>query len=227
MDQVRLNTIAIFVFVLTCSVLLGPWLNISPALPALAIVSVLGLVTFDALGFQGKGVTLFLDSFAQRSPVYKERILRHEAGHFLVAHLLEVPLTGYTLSAWEALKQGYPGQGGVMFDSPELERGNLSATLLDRYCTVWMAGGAAESLVYGTVEGGEDDLQKLRSTLTHLRLEWKSKQRSAVLQARDLLQSHWSAYEALVEAMAQRASTAECCQVIEHHRQETPAPSTF
>lgn len=215
MGQVALNLAAVLVFVLTLSILLGPLLSISPTIPAVATLGVLGFVTLDSLGLQGKGVTLLLDGFAQRSPLYRERILRHEAGHFLVAHLLGIPVTGYTLSAWEALRQGHPGQGGVMFDGSQLTL-PLPAQLLDRYCTVWMAGGVAESLTYDRVEGGSDDLQKLRSVLTQ-RQDWRQQERSSVLQARALLQKHWSTYEVLVEAMKRRASVGECVQAIDCH----------
>lgn len=219
MGQIALNLVAVLVFALTCSILLGPLLSISPTIPAVATLGVLGFVTFDSLSLQGRGVTLLLDGFAQRSPLYRERILRHEAGHFLVAHLLGIPVTGYTLSAWEALRQGQPGQGGVMIDGPLTSAllAQLPAQLLDRYCTVWMAGGVAESLTYEQVEGGNDDLQKLRSVLTQLGQDWQQQERSSVLQARVLLQKHWSTYEALVEAMQRRASVGECVQSIDRH----------
>ncbi len=97
-------------------------------------------------------------------------MVRHEGGHFLVAYLLEIPITGYTLSPWEAFQQGQPGVGGVSICDAELasqiEVGKLSAQLFDRYCAVWMAGGVAETLVYSNAEGGADDLQKLRSIWT-------------------------------------------------------------
>lgn len=214
MGQIALNLVAVLVFVLTLSILLGPLLSIPPTIPAVATLGVLGFVTLDSLGLQGKGITLLLDGFAQRSPLYRERILRHEAGHFLVAHLLGIPVTGYTLSAWEALRQGHPGQGVMIDDQLTLA---LPAQLLDRYCTVWMAGGVAESLTYDRVEGGNDDLQKLRSVLTQLRQDWRQQERSSVLQARALLHKHWSTYEALVEAMQRRASVGECVQAIDCH----------
>lgn len=218
MNPIAFNLVAILIFAITISILLGPLLHISPAVPALATVSILGFTTLDALGFQGKGFTLLLDWFAQRSPLHRARTVRHEAGHFLAAHLLQIPITGYTLTAWEAVRQGYPGQGGVVFDSGDVEAGTLSAQLLDRYCIVWMAGGVAESLVYDTVEGSNDDLLKLRTVLTRLRQEWQPKQQWAILQARKLVGENWSAYEALVEAMERRASVSECAQVIDQHR---------
>lgn len=222
MSQTSLNLIAISIFTITLSTLLGPLFNLSPTIPAIATFSLLGLATLDNFGFGGKGGNLLLDTLASFSPQHRDRIIRHEAGHFLVAHLMGIPVTGYTLSAWEALKQKQPGLGGVSFDDQELAsqlaKGSISAQMLDRYCTVWMAGGVAEDLVYSNTEGGADDLQKIKTVLTPLGFSataQEQKQRFAALQARTLLQNNWSAYEALVNTMKQRADVAECCQAIE------------
>jgi len=215
MNQIGLNTVAILIFGLTLSVLLGPWLQIPPILPAGAVFLGLGAFTMDTLGFQGRGTTLLLDWLAQRSPAYRQRVLHHEAGHFLAARLLEIPVTGYTLSAWENLQQGQAGQGGVSFAPLETE--SLTPQLLDRYCTVWMAGAAAEFLVYDSVEGGDEDRQKLRSLMASLRQEWQQKERWAGLQAKTLLEENWQAYEALVEAMGKRMPVQDCCRMLEQH----------
>jgi hypothetical protein len=221
MSQTALNLIAISIFLMTLSVLLGPLLNISPTVPAIATFTILGIATFDSFSLQGKGGSIVLDWIAGFSPEHRDRIIHHEAGHFLVAHLLGIPVTGYTLSAWEAWKQGQPGQGGVSFDDGELasqlEVGKISAQILDRYCTVWMAGIAAENLVFQNAEGGSDDRRKLAEVLTNLRFSansFQQKQRLHALQAKTMLQENWSSYEALVKAMRDRASVAECQRLI-------------
>lgn len=221
MSQTALNLIAISIFFMTLSALLGPLLNISPTLPAIATFTILGIATFDSFSLQGKGGSLLLDWIAGFSRSHRDRIIHHEAGHFLVAHLLGIPVTGYTLSAWEAWKQGQPGQGGVSFDdgelAAELELGKISAQILDRYCTVWMAGIAAENLVFQNAEGGADDRLKLAEVLTKLGFSGiitQQKQRFHALQAKTLLQENWSSYQALVTAMQQRASVADCQKVI-------------
>ena len=221
MSKTALNLIAISVFLMTLSVLLGPLFNLSPTVPALTTFAVLGIATFDNFGFQGKGGNLFLDWIAGFSSEHRERILHHEAGHFLVAFVLNIPVLGYTLSAWEALKQKQPGLGGVSFDDGELaaqlEQGKIGAQILDRYCTIWMAGIAAETLVFKNAEGGTDDRGKLAKVLTSLgfsRSACDQKQRQAALQAKTLLQENWTAYQALVNAMRQRATVAECQSAI-------------
>ena len=220
MQQTALNLIAIGVFALTLLSLLGPLLNISPAIPAIATFGILSIVTLDSLSWQGKGVTLLLNSLASASPEYRQRIIRHEAGHFLVAYLLNISITGYVLSAWEAFRQGQPGQGGVTFAEPNLTT-PVPQIFIQQYCTVWMAGIAAETLVYGSAEGGAEDRQKLQGVLASLKRpasESLQQERFCTLQAKTMIQEHWAAYEALVTAMEQRTPVAECCQLIEQHR---------
>ena len=220
MGQVAINLIAICVFAMTISTLLGPLFNISPTIPAIATFTVLGIATIDNFGWEGKGGNLVLDWIARFSPQYRERIVHHEAGHFLVACLLGVPVTDYTLSAWEALQKNQPGQGGVSFDDRELasqlETGKIGAQMLDRYCTVLMAGIAAEKLVYDQVRGGVDDKSKLNAILNALGfspINSQQKFRFYVLQAKTLIQENWSNYQNLAEAMHQKKSVSECLEI--------------
>jgi hypothetical protein len=228
MSQTAINLTAIAIFLMTLSTLLGPLFHLSPTLPALATFMILGVVTVDAYSFQGQGGNLILDWIAGFSREHRERVLHHEAGHFLVAYLLEIPVSGYTLSAWEALKQKQSGQGGVNFNDVELtsqlEQGRISAQILDRYCTIWMAGIAAETLVYQNAEGGVDDQSKLRGVLASLgfsKSACEQKQRFCALQAKTLLQDNWTAYQALVNVMRQRASVVECQDAISSYKEET------
>jgi ATP-dependent Zn protease len=206
---------------MTFSSLLGPLIHLSPTIPALATVTFLGIATLDNFSFQGKGGTIVLDFVARFSPEYKERILHHEAGHFLVAHLLEIPVTGYTLSAWEAWKKGQPGQGGITLEDGELtaqiEKGQITAQMLDRYCTIWMAGIAAETLVFNSSEGGNDDKSKLIEILRVIGFSeagYQQKQRFHLLQSKTLIQENWESYQALVAAMRERVSVEECKKAI-------------
>jgi hypothetical protein len=221
MERTALNLIAITVFSITLSVFLTPLLPISPFIPAFATISLLGLATVDTLTFNSRGVTLLLDTLSPAQ--HRQRILHHEAGHFLVAYLLGISITGYSLTAWEAWKQGQEGVGGVRFDTTNLERKVKNfqdfPAFLERFCTVWMAGIAAETFVYGQAEGGDSDRLQLRSALKLAGLPETSheqKERWSLLQAKTLLEKHQEAYEALVAAMERRALVEECCQVISH-----------
>ena len=223
MNQLSLNLVAITIFTFVLSSLLGPLIHLSPAVPAIAAFGLLGLATVDTLGLQGRGSAVLLDWLAGFSPEHRLRVIRHEAGHFLLAHHFDIPVTGYTLSAWEALRNGLPGYGGVNFDAGAIERaieqGQLSAQLLDRYFIVWMAGIAAETVVYGNAEGGADDRQTLRllwGRSQRSRQEGEQKLQWALLQAKMILQAKEPTYNALVEAMQRRAPIEECYQVLNH-----------
>ena len=222
MQQTSLNIIAIAIFVMTISTILGPILNISPTIPAVTTFGIMGLATIDTLSWNNKGATLFLDLFVTSEQ--RQRVLYHEAGHFLTAYFLGIPVTEYSLTAWEAFKQGHYGQGGVVFDSEEaisktLSKKDLPLTL-DRLCTVWMAGIAAEKLVYDKAEGGSEDCQQLRIALNMAGLPtsvYGQKERWGQLQATSLLERHQQAFESLVIAMEARKSVAECCQIIQEN----------
>ncbi len=222
MSQLSINLAAIAVFVTTFSVLLGPLVNLSPTIPAVATFTLLGLATVDSFTWQGQGGTLILDWLARMtSAEHRERIIKHEAGHFLVAYLLDIPISSYALNAWEAFQQRQAAQGGVQFDdrqlNEQLQKGQITAQMLDRYCTVWMAGIAAETIAYDNATGGAEDRLKLQAVLSQINtpINAQLKARWAALQARTLIEANLKAYEALVTAMEQRASVAECQKMIQ------------
>ncbi|MEM1239124.1 MAG: ATP-dependent Zn protease [Cyanobacteria bacterium P01_H01_bin.26] len=226
MSPITLNIIAISVFSVTMLILLGPLLSISPEGLATVTAALLGLVSLDQLGWQGRGGTLLVDWLSQRSPEYCDRIVRHEAGHFLTAYLLGIPIDNYTLTAWETLKIGMGGNGGVIFKTDDIDQavevGKISQQQIDRYCTVWMAGIAAEELTYGSAQGGRDDRLKLNLLWQQINrplAEVPLKQRWSMLQAKTLIEKQPDAYDALIDAMAERRPVEECCELIEQHLQ--------
>lgn len=215
--QISLNLVAICVFGMTISSLVAPLINISSTVPIAIIFAIVVGSTVDNFFLNSTLATLVLDGIAGTKPAYRQRIVHHEAGHFLVAYLLGIPITGYTLSAWESVKQGLSAQGGVMFAPPPVE---ISTQLLQQYCTVWMAGIAAEKLIYDRSEGGSEDRQKLRSILFIAGKQQQDivqQENSAKLQAKTLIQTHWEAYQALVTAMGNRTAVADCCHEIDAH----------
>ena len=225
MPQTALNLIAIGVFIMTMTSLLGPIFGIPPVVPAALTFGILALATADTLSWNSRGVSLLLDLFA--SGEQRQRIINHEAGHFLTAYFLGIPITGYTLTAWEVMRQGQLGRGGVAFETEALTTRpfNLQEMrlTLDRFCTVWMAGIAAEKMVYGDAQGGAEDRASIQKALNMAGLSESAapqKQRWAQLQATNLLTRHQKSYEALVEAMEQRFSVEECYAVIQQHCDE-------
>lgn len=230
MSNVTLNLIAISVFSVTMLILLGPLLSISPEGLAIVTAALLGMLAIDQLGWQGRGGSLLVDWLSQRSPEYCDRIVRHEAGHFLTAYLLGIPIDAYTLTAWETLQAGVDGNGGVVFKTDDIDRaiqiGKISQREIDRYCTVWMAGIAAEEITYGSAQGGRDDRLKLNLLWQQMNrplAEVPLKQRWSMLQAKTLIEKEADAYDALITAMAERRPVQECCELIEQHLQSAEA----
>lgn len=219
-EEVGLNLLAIIVFVITILTLVGPVFHIPATIPAAITFLLLGLVTVDTLAWKNRGTNLLLNSLA--FPQQKERIIYHEAGHFLAAYLYQIPISAYTLSPWEALKNGQQGAAGVVFDfRPFLDKTKYDLrdliVQIERISVVLMAGIAAEDVVYNNNFGGEDDLRQMVSIYQNLGLEinqFKLKQRMALLKAKNLIKEHFSAYLALVDAMKKRLPVAECQEII-------------
>jgi hypothetical protein len=217
--QISLNLIAICVFGMTLSSLVAPLFEMSSTIPLAVIFGILVIGTLDSFLLKSKISTLLLDSIAGLDPVYRQRIIHHEAGHFLVAYILDIPVTGYSLTAWEALKQGRSAQGGVMF--APLENNRISAELLQRYCTVWMAGIAAEKIIYNRAEGGSEDRQKVRSVMTIVgkpSQEITHQENLASIRAKSILETHQEAYQALVKAMTDRTSIQDCYHLLQQFK---------
>ncbi|MCS7226841.1 MAG: hypothetical protein NZ821_07615 [Gloeomargarita sp. SKYB31] len=202
------NLVAVVVFGLTLAALVGPWWHLSPAWVASTTLVLLGLATADAWLWQSQGLTFLLGLWPS------ERVLHHEAGHFLVAHLMGIPIEDYTLDSWSSWRRGYPPtEAGVQF-------GTVPLSLWPRCPVVWMAGVAAEEWLYGDARGGVlDQEQALRHLEGFPPAERPWRLRLAQREAQVLLQNHAAAYWALVEAMRQRKSVAECVATIEQHLQ--------
>ncbi|NER79660.1 MAG: ATP-dependent Zn protease [Leptolyngbya sp. SIO1D8] len=222
MGQLTLNLVAIAIFLVTMTTLLGPLLQIPQAVPVAAITTILSLAIVDQASWNGTVGNLLINSLTRLSGEERQRVLHHEAGHFLVAYLLDIPVTDYTLNAWDAWKKGLPGLGGVQFDTVALEEplstGQIPVQVLNRYCTVWMAGIAAEKKIYGQAQGGQDDRQKFSILWQQLQRplqEGQMRQRWAIIQAQNLLDKHTTAYETLVTAMAEETPVDDCLALLQ------------
>lgn len=125
-------------------------------------------------------------------PELNERVLRHEAGHFLCAYLLGCPVVACVLSGWEALGDVRFGgsdsggglisgaNGGTMFFDPvltdEIERmgdskgpgSSVSQSSIDRLSVIVMGGIAAEAIHFGRANGGSGDKNFLEQFLASL-----------------------------------------------------------
>eukprot|EP00271_Cylindrocystis_brebissonii_P015483 TRINITY_DN38391_c0_g1_i1.p1 TRINITY_DN38391_c0_g1~~TRINITY_DN38391_c0_g1_i1.p1 ORF type:complete len:650 (+),score=92.15 TRINITY_DN38391_c0_g1_i1:228-2177(+) len=198
------------------SALVNNGVEVRPLLVVLA-----GLAIADATYLGGTGFVQLLSSVWKP---YRRRILVHEAGHVLVAYLLGCPVRGVVLGASEAIRSGIQGQAGTQFWDgaleQELQEGRLLGATIDRYCIVLFAGIAAEALVYGKAEGGENDENLFKTVVGQLQPVWSpakisNQARWAVAQALLLLRAQQRAHEAVVLALERGAQMGEIAAAIE------------
>jgi hypothetical protein len=169
-----------------------------------------------AVGSTAPGLLqVFTDKFQTVFPDYRERVLKHEAGHFLVSYLLGVPVTGYALEI---------GKEHVSFAEASLQQRLIERKLtdaeIDQLSVMSMSGVAAEAQTYEEVIGQTQDLFDLQRILkrSETKLGNQAQQnmtRWAVYQAASALRKHMAEYEALMAAMKRGAPVAECVQAIE------------
>mmetsp|Transcript_16372 Transcript_16372/g.21428 ORF Transcript_16372/g.21428 Transcript_16372/m.21428 type:complete len:545 (-) Transcript_16372:216-1850(-) len=195
------------------------------------VLSTLLLVSLDRFALNGATFETILKLF---SPGVQNKILRHEAGHFLAAYLLGCPVEGIVLSAWAALKDKRFGQrqisAGTSFFDPELsqqinKRQAVTRSAVDRYSIIVMAGIAAEADNYGIADGGAGDEMALVAFLSQLNANsaktgWNSdtirnQARWGALQAVLALREYKPAYDALVDALEHGGTLGDCIFAIE------------
>lgn len=180
-------------------------------------------------------------------PEYNNKILRHEAGHFLIAYLLGCPVEGCVLNSWEALADARFGgkrttvSAGTSFFDPDLSdeingRKPVSRSSVDRYSIIVMAGIAAEAINFGRADGGAGDEAALITFLSNLNpksggaVTWdlqgiKNQARWGALQSTLLLKEYKPSYDALVEALERGGDLGECVYAIENAAKEKGLPS--
>ncbi|XP_004494650.1 uncharacterized protein [Cicer arietinum] len=189
-------------------------------------LGLLFLWTFDLVSFGGGLGSLVVDTIGHSlSQKYHNRVIQHEAGHFLIAYLVGILPKGYTVSSLDALmKEGSLNiQAGTAFVDfefvEEVNAGKVSATTLNKFSCIALAGVCTEYLIYGFSEGGLDDIRKLDSLLNGLGFTQKkadSQVRWSVLNTILLLRRHETARAKLAEAMSKGSSIGSCIDIIEN-----------
>ncbi|KAG6701524.1 hypothetical protein I3842_08G169400 [Carya illinoinensis] len=128
------------------------------------------------------------------------------------------------LAAWNVL--GFSPQQVLYFSLgllflwtlDSVNAGKVSATTLNRFLCIALAGVAAEYLLYGIAEGGLADINKLDMLLKSLAFTQKkadSQVRWSVLNTVLLLRRHELARAKLAEAMSMGKSVGNCIGIIE------------
>lgn len=181
--------------------------------------STLLLILADRLAGSGR---LLRAASLVLSPERREVVLRHEAGHFLVAHLLGCPVQACRISPWEyLLSLGTGAPAGTVFFSSALcgaAAEDAEERAIDVASVVLMAGIAAEAASLGKASlGGASDEAALRALLE--RHGQKHGQQHAVAGGGGLVgESHaWSREEAAARATA-RWAVANAVLLIAGHR---------
>ena len=156
-------------------------------------------------------------------PDYRERVRRHEAAHFLVAYLLGLPVTGYSLDI---------GAAHVDVAEADLERRLFEMFLEEDQVNVYavsvMAGVVGEATKFETVEGQTADLMDLQKVLNRTagpagsnrtapltNQQQQNATRWAAYTAARLLKNYAEEYEALQSVMERGGNLVECIQAIE------------
>lgn len=145
----------------------------------------------------------------------REVVVKHEAGHLLVAYLLGYAIEGCELNAGpssEASRLGAQAGTVVLFPNP------LTLACSDSRIVQLMAGIAAEAMAVGYAKGGDADLNIVEGWcygLSWTPPQCNSRIRWGMAQAVVLLQDHQSAYKALCKALSRGASIGEAVMVIE------------
>ena len=169
-----------------------------------------------AIGSTAPGLlTVLTDKFSLVFPDYRERTLRHEAGHFLLAYLHGAPIASYSLEL-----RGPRVQLAQAVLQRKLYAGRLEDEELDSLAVIAMGGVAAEAIKYEEVIGQTEDLFDLQSLMNKSQKELSDSEqqnltRWAVSRAVGLLRENSDAYERLMEKMSQNATVFECIQAIE------------
>ncbi|XP_011078009.1 uncharacterized protein LOC105161869 isoform X1 [Sesamum indicum] len=199
--------------------------DLSPQQILFTSLGFLFLWTFDAVSFNGGISFLVLDTLAHSfSQKYHDRVVQHEAGHFLIAYLLGILPKGYTLTSLDALKKegSLNVQAGTAFVDfeflEEVNKGKVSATTLNKFSCIALAGVATEYLLFGTAEGGLADINTLDKLLKSLGFTQKkadAQVRWAVLNTVLILRRHEKARAVLADAMSEGRSVSSCVDAIE------------
>jgi len=158
-----------------------------------------------------------VDTVSRLNPEYMERIVKHEAAHFLIAYLSGIPVSSYSLGLMEMhvelleakIEKKLVGKAGV-----------ITTEEMEALAVVAMSGVAAEAKYFEKVAGQEADLFSLQKAMnkTEPKLGAQKEQsvtRWAVYKAARIITDNEKSYEQLCQAMKEGKSVAECVKAIE------------
>jgi hypothetical protein len=142
------------VLVVTLMAVLGPLVGLSPWITSLLVIVGLGGLSLDAARFGGRGGHLLAEALPGGLGRLR-RIALHEAAHALVASEEGVAVAAVHVGSLACLRAGLAAGGTTVLEPPASAR--LPLEELRRWSRVLLAGMAAETVIFGSSEGGADD----------------------------------------------------------------------
>lgn len=141
----------------------------------------------------------------------RERICRHEAGHFLCGYVCGLPVKKYLISS-------ETGVANVEFHMGAT--GELSDADIAHLSVVAMSGSVAEIMAYEKATGGGADLLELQNCFRRSKdfigaAKQQDLTRWGALTSYDIIKKNLTKYEALVRAFQENKSLADCVSIIE------------
>ena len=177
-------------------------------------------VAFIGIGSTSPGIIAGIITTArgerEDGETQRERICRHEAGHFLCGYLCGLPVKKYEINVDTGVAcVEFHTNGRSDATVRELSEDDIAALSV-----VAMSGSVAEILTYGKATGGENDLLELQNCFRKSKefigaAKQQDLTRWGALTSYSLLKSNKEKYEGLVEAFKENKSLAECVAIIE------------
>ena len=152
---------------------------------------------------------------SEDSAQQRERICRHEAGHFLCGYLCGLPVKNYEVSADTGVACVEFHASGDNAVSRELSDDEIAALSV-----VAMSGSVAEIIAYDKATGGDNDLLQLQNEFRRSKefigaAKQQDLTRWGALTSYSLIKSNLKKYEGLVQAFKDNKSLSECVSIIE------------
>lgn len=166
-------------------------------------------------------------TYATYLPAYRARLVRHEAAHVLVGHVLGLPLADISVNPAAAAATFYDFRDeqksvlGLGERVPGPPKYVASTASIETLAVVSLAGIMAEVDEYGDAEGGAADLNQLQAIYDTTKLTRDDQiaiTRWAALQAHLILKRNAAPLEALVAALNARSgatTVADCIRALE------------
>jgi len=176
-------------------------------------------ILFIGIGSLAPGVIasgiVFSRGDSEDAEQQRERICRHEAGHFLCGYLCGLPVKNYEISS-------DTGVACVEFHTTDAVngKGELSDADIAALSVVAMSGSVAEIMQYDKATGGENDLLELQNCFRKSKefigaAKQQDLTRWGALTSYGLINANKSKYDSLVKAFQEKKNLAECVSIIE------------